>query len=149
MAANPIPEGYHTLTPVVVADDADGLLIFLQRAFGAQEVHVVRSPDGRILHADITIGDSHMMFAHATPDFPATTAAVHLYVPETQLTYAAALAAGATSIREPAKQFYGDITAAVRAHQTTWSIGSRVEEVAGDELERRTKEALRKQAGTA
>jgi uncharacterized glyoxalase superfamily protein PhnB len=152
MAVKPVPDGYHTVTPYLVSTDAEKLLNFLKTAFGGTESHVMRGPDGAIWHADLIVGDSHLMLAQASPQHPALQAAVYLYVPDTDATYRAALAAGATSTMEPADQFYGDRNAGVKdALGNMWWIGTHVEDVAPEELERRAKEvaAQRAQAATA
>jgi PhnB protein len=147
MAVKPVPDGYHTVTPYVIAKDADGLLTFLKKAFGAREDHVMRAPDGSIWHADVTVGDSHLMLSQATAQYPAMPAGIYLYVPDTDATYRAALAAGATSVMEPADQFYGDRNAGVKdAQGNMWWIGTHVEDVAPDELERRAKQVAAQRA---
>ena len=137
MSVSPIPAGYHTVTPVLVAADGDALLAFMKEALGGREHDITRMPNGRIMHGDVVIGDSHVMFSQANESFPATASVVHLYVPDTSAVYQRALAAGAQSVRPPEKQFYGDVNAIVSACGLMWSIGSRVEDVAPDEMQRR------------
>jgi PhnB protein len=152
MAVKPVPDGYHTVTPYLVSSDAEKLLAFVKAAFGAKEQHVMRAPDGTIWHGEVLIGDSHVMLAQASPQHPSMQAAIYLYVPDTDATYRAALAAGATSTMEPADQFYGDRNAGVKdTLGNMWWIGTHVEDVAPEELERRAKEvaAKRAQAATA
>jgi PhnB protein len=149
MAVTPVPEGYHTVTPFMVSSDADKLLTFLKKAFGAREDEVMRAPDGSIWHADLTVGDSHIMMSQANAQHPAMQSAIYLYVPDTDATYRAALAAGATSTMEPADQFYGDRNAGVKdALGNMWWIGTHVEDVAPEELKRRAKEVAEKRAAT-
>ena len=149
MAVKPVPEGYHTVTPYIVSKDAEQLLAFLKKAFGAKDTEVMRAPDGSIWHADLTVGDSHIMVSQANEQHPAMTAGVYLYVPDTDATYRAALAAGATSTMEPADQFYGDRNAGVKdAQGNMWWIGTHVEDVAPEELKRRAKEVAEKRAAT-
>jgi PhnB protein len=149
MAVKPIPDGYHTATPYLVARDAEQLLKFLKQAFGAKEHDITRNDDGSIWHADVTVGDSHLMFSQASDRFPATSSAVYLYVPDTDATYRAALAAGGTSLMEPADQFYGDRNAGVKDGQgNMWWIGTHVEDVAPEEMQRRVKAAAAQRAQT-
>jgi hypothetical protein len=61
MAVKPIPDGFHTITPYLTVSDANGLLDFITGAFGAREAHVMRGPDGAIAHADVIVGDSHVI----------------------------------------------------------------------------------------
>ncbi len=152
MAVKPVPDGYHTITPYMVSSNAEELLAFLKKAFEAREIEVMRAPDGSIWHADVTVGDSHIMVSQSSAQYPAMQAGIYLYVPDTDATYRAALAAGATSTMEPADQFYGDRNAGVKdAQGNMWWIGTHVEDVAPEEIKRRSKEvaAKRAQATTA
>jgi uncharacterized glyoxalase superfamily protein PhnB len=150
MAVKPIPDGYHTATPYLVARDAEQLLTFLKDAFGAKEIDITRHQDGTIWHGDVTVGDSHIMLSQASERFPAMPCALYLYVPDTDATYRAALAAGATSTMEPADQFYGDRNAGVKdAQGNMWWIGTHVEDVPPDEMERRVKAAAAQRAAAS
>lgn len=149
MAVKPVPEGYHTVTPYIVSTDAERLLAFLHKAFGATEQEVMRAPDGSIWHADVKIGDSHIMMSQANAQHAAMPASLYLYVPDTDATYRAALAAGATSTMEPADMFYGDRNAGVKdAQGNVWWIGTHVEDVAPDELKRRAEKVAAERAAT-
>ena len=97
MAVTPVPEGYHTVTPYIVAKDAAGVIDFARRAFGAKEHHVMRLPDGRVMHGDIVIGSSHVMVGQAGGENKAFPAMLYLYVPDVDAVYTQALAAGGTS----------------------------------------------------
>jgi PhnB protein len=117
MAANPIPEGYHTVTPYLVAQDGPALLEFAKQAFGAEEkFRAVGSAGG--LHSEARIGDSILMIGGGIPgrEFRSTanTTALHLYVEDTDAVYQRALAAGATSIFEPKDQEYGERSGGVK-----------------------------------
>ena len=132
-----------------MSGDAEKLLTFLRKAFGAQDTEVMRAPDGSIWHADLTVGDSHIMVSQANAQHPAMPASIYLYVPDTDATYKAALAAGATSTMEPADQFYGDRNAGVTdAQGNVWWIGTHVEDVAPDELKRRAEKVAAERAAT-
>ena len=147
MSVSAIPEGYHTVTPVLIAADGDALLAFMKGALDAREHDITRTPDGRIMHGDVVIGTSHVMFSQGNEAFPATSSVVHLYVPDTAAVYQRALAAGAQSVRAPEKQFYGDLNAIVSACGMMWSIGSRVEDVAPDEMQRRIARMMEERQG--
>ena len=150
MAVKPVPDGYHTVIPYMISSDAEKLLAFLKKAFAATENGVMRAPDGSIWHADLTVGDSHIMVSQASAQHPAMPSAIYLYVPDTDATYRAALAAGATSTMEPADQFYGDRNAGVKDSEgNMWWIGTHVEDVAPDELQRRAQEVAAQRAATA
>jgi PhnB protein len=128
-AVDPVPKGYTTLTTYLVAPDADGLIDFMTRAFGAQETF--RSGPGAEggLHAEVKIGDSMLMVGggakgmkwRGTP----MPSAFHIYVPDCDATYALAVAAGATSISAPADQEYGERSANVQdANGNFWYIAT-------------------------
>ena len=104
----PIPEGYHTVTPYLLVEDAAGLIPFLERAFDATLLGRYDSPDGRLMHASLQIGDSKVMMGQAAEQWPAMPAMLHLYVEDVDAVYRQAVEAGARSIREPEDQFYGD-----------------------------------------
>jgi PhnB protein len=143
----PIPDGYHTLTPYLTVHGAAGLIDFLKRAFDAQEHSRTARPDGTVMHADLQIGDSRLMVSEATEQWKAAPTGLYLYVPDTDATYRRALEAGATSLMEPADQFYGDRNAGVKdACGNSWWIATHVEDVAPEEMERREKEWMEKKA---
>jgi PhnB protein len=105
---NPIREGFHTLTPYLLAAGADRLIVFMQQAFGAEEVVRVRRPDGSVLHSQFRIGDSMIEAADPRSPFPVMPAAIHLYVPDADAVYRRALEAGAVSLNPMTDQRYGD-----------------------------------------
>ncbi len=138
--AKPIPEGYHSLTPIITVEGAPGLIEFLKQVFYAREEEVHKGPDGRVVHAELTIGDSILMLSDATREFPALTSMINVYVEDVDAAYKRALNAGASSLREPADQFYGDRIAGVKdAMGNQWWIATHVEDVSQEELERRMK----------
>lgn len=146
MAVKPIPEGYHSVTPYLVVPAAAKVLEFLSAAFGAKQAFPpFKTPDGKIGHAEVRIGDSTVMLADASAEYPALTAMLHLYVPDVDATYQRALAAGGVSEREPANQFYGDRSAAVRdPGGNHWYVATHVEDVPPEEMERRARDAAKK-----
>ena len=142
MAVKPVPEGYPTVTPYLTVSDAAALLDFLKRAFNATERHLMRGPDGQVWHADVMIGDSHVMFGQAGGQWTPMPGQLYLYLPDADATYRQALGAGAVSIQEPTTQFYGDRVAAVKdAQGNLWWMATHVEDVPEAEMERRMKAA--------
>ena len=116
-AVNPVPKGYRTVTPYLVAQDGPALVEFAKQAFGAEEIfRAVGSAGG--LHAEVKIGDSMLMMGGGIPgrEFRSTpnTHALHIYVEDADATYQKALAAGATTIDEPRDQEYGERSASVK-----------------------------------
>ncbi len=140
MAVQPIPEGYHTITPLLIVKQAARFIDFLKQAFGAEERGRFARPDGQIMHAEVKVGDSILMLADASEQFPAQPAALCLYVPDADAVYRSAVQAGATSLREPENQFYGDRSAGVADRfGNSWWISTHVEDVSREEMERRMK----------
>jgi PhnB protein len=146
----PIPDGYHTVTPYLVASDAAKLIEFLKKAFDAKELHRSTGPDGSVAHAEVSVGDSRIMIGGGRPGVPPMPCMLYLYVPDTDSLYKSALAAGASSIMEPTNQFYGDRNAGVKdAEGNQWYIATHLEDVAPEELQKRMEAAYaqRKSAG--
>ena len=141
MSAQPIPEGYNTVTPYLVIEGADEVLEFVKQAFGAEERFRMDREDGTIGHAEVTIGDSVVMLAEAGGEWTSMPGGLHLYVEDCDATYARALEAGAESVREPEDQFYGDRSGGVRDRAgNLWWITTHVEDVPPEEMERRAQE---------
>ena len=89
----PIPEGYATVTPYLCVSDPAKLIDFLKQAFDAELIFKMDGPGGRIMHAEMTIGDSRIMLGQPAPG-QETKAMIHLYVPDMDATYKRAIAAG-------------------------------------------------------
>lgn len=139
MSVKPIPAGYHTVTPYLLASDARKLLDFLKAAFGAVSTEFISDSDGSVAHAEVKIGDSIVMVG-GKKNAPLTTSMFYLYVEDTDAVYQQALAAGATSLMEPQNKFYGDRNAAVQdPFGNQWWIATHVEDVSPKELEKRMK----------
>ena len=135
---SPVPEGYHRVTPYLVVADGEGLITFLKQAFGAVEFSRTLRPDGSIANAGLRLGDSMMMVAQAQGPWKPMPAGFYLYVPDTDATYQAALAAGGVSLMEPSDQFYGDRNAGVQdPWGNNWWIATHIEDVDEAEVQRR------------
>ena len=139
MAVKPIPDGYHTVTPYLVVEGAARMIDFMKAAFGAEEIFSMPGKDeGTVGHAEVRIGDSMIMVADAMEGYPARPSMICLYVEDVDAIYQRAIAAGATSVREVADQFYGDRSGAVtEASGMQWWISTHVEDVTPEELARR------------
>jgi PhnB protein len=140
------PPGYHTVTPYLALRDAVSAVAFYQRAFGAELVMKLTMPDGRYAHAEIRIGDSHVMMAEENPEWGnqspqalnGSPVSFMVYVPDADAAFARALAAGCTQVRPVEDQFYGDRTGTVKdPYGYQWSIGTHVEDVSEAEGQRR------------
>jgi PhnB protein len=151
MPVKAIPEGYHTATPYLVVKGADKTIEFLKQAFGAvPSFEPMKRPDGKVMHADLKIGDSHVMLGEASDQHPAMPGMVHLYVPDVDAVYQRALSAGGTSAMEPADQFYGDRAAGVKDPSGNhWHIATHIEDVSMAELKKRADAMYKSQKGKA
>lgn len=135
MAVQPIPSGYHSLTPYLIVEGASELIDFLQRAFGAREVFRMNRPDGKVGHAEVKVGDSMLMVSEARAEWPPMPSALYLYVEDTDAAYQSAIESGAESVMEPADQFYGDRNAGVRDKSgNLWWIATHIKDVSHSEL---------------
>jgi PhnB protein len=141
------PEGYHTATPYLAIRGAADAIAFYKKAFGAREAGPpMTGPDGKIGHAEITIGDSRIMLSDEAPDMGAkspkalggTPISIVLYVADCDATTKQAVAAGATVTREPADQFYGDRAASLEdPFGFQWHLHTHIEDVTPEEMQRR------------
>lgn len=114
-------EGMRTVTPFLMANNAFGLLEFLKQGFGAREEGIYKTPEGKLLHAAVWIGDALLEFGEAQ----GVPSAFYLYVPDADALYQQAVAAGAKPLHPPADQPYGDRMGGVEdAWGNTWYIAS-------------------------
>jgi PhnB protein len=138
----PIPPGYHSITPFLMLNDIAGFLDFLRDAFEAQEIHRMPAPDGSVNHAQVRIGDSHILMGDPMGQHPQMPACIYFYVPNADAVYAQALKVGATSIAPPTDQFYGDRNAGVQDKWgNVWWFATHIEDVSESELQKRNKAA--------
>ncbi|MGH2425981.1 MAG: VOC family protein [bacterium] len=138
MPVKPIPEGYHSVTPYLIVEGASKLMEFLKEAFDAKETFRMNNSDGTVAHAEVRIGDSVVMMGEAGGEHIPMACAIHLYVNDMDTTYVRALEAGATSLREPRNEFYGDRSSGVKDQWgNRWWIVTHVEDVSSEEIERR------------
>ena len=147
----PIPDGFHTITPYLVVDGPGNLIDFLKKAFGAKHDHEPTTrPDGTLMHATLKIGDSMLMLSDASEHAQATQVMLYLYVPDVDAAYQKALKAGATSLMEPANQFYGDRGGGVKDPAgNRWFLGTHIEDVSPADLKKRAAEMFRQQGKAA
>ena len=153
MAVNYIPDGYHTVTAYLMVDDAAKALDFYREAFGAEELY--RLPMGdKIGHAEIMIGDTHLMLADEFPDLGAlgpnkrggATASFMIYVPDADAAYDRAVEARAKTDRPLKNEFWGDrIGTVIDPFGHKWSLATHMEEVGPEEMQRRMEEWSKQQ----
>jgi len=141
-----IPAGYHAVTPYLIVRGATSALEFYGKAFGAKELFRMPQPDGRIAHAEIKVGDSHIMLADELPEtiirspqsLGGTSVQILLYVKDVDSTAARAVAAGLTELRPIKDQFYGDRSGTFQdPFGHIWTIATHKEDVSSEEMARR------------
>ena len=151
MAAKPIPEGYHTLTPYLAVENAAEAIEFYKRAFGASEHMRMPGPNGTIAHAEIRIGDSLVMLSDPFPQssvrppkqLGGTSASLFMYVEDVDAVFKRAVDAGATVTTEVADQFWGDRFGSVTdPYGHLWSIATHVEDLTEQEIAERSEAAM-------
>ena len=151
MAVKPIPDGYHSVTPYLIVNDAARALEFYKKAFDAVELMRMPGPDGKIGHAELKIGDSHVMLsdpfpqASTTPpkELGGTSASIFMYVEDVDAVVQKAVDAGATVTMEVEDQFWGDRFGSITdPFGHNWSIATHVEDLTPEEIEERGKAAM-------
>ncbi|MCA9061716.1 MAG: VOC family protein [Planctomycetaceae bacterium] len=142
----PIPQGYHSITPYLLIRGASDAIEFYKRAFGAVEILRLQAPDGTVGHAEIRIGDSHVMMADEVAEMDylgpqsrgGTTVSLLLYTDDVDALFAKALEAGATELKPLCDQFYGDRSGTVTdpwGH--IWTVATHIEDLTPDEINQR------------
>lgn len=148
-AVKPVPEGFHTLTPHIVVKDLKLALDFYRKAFGAQPHDLCEGPDGRLMHAELKLGDSILMLCEESVEYgalsplSAKTAGVtlHLYVADADLVYNRALKAGARVRMPLADMFWGDrYGQLVDPFGHIWAVATHQEDLTKQEIVRRQQE---------
>jgi PhnB protein len=146
MAVKPIPQGYHTITPYLFVDGADRAIDFYKKAFGAQELVRMPGPGGRVMHAEMQIGDSRFMLSDANPamgsrdpkSYGGTPISILLYVDDVDMWAKRAQDAGIRVVRPVENQFYGDRAGTFEdPFGFQWDIHTTIEEVSPEEMQRR------------
>ncbi len=138
--------GYHSVTPYLMLRQASKAIDFYKEAFGARERMRMPGPNGRIMHAELAIGDSVIMLAEEMPEMNfkgpesvgGSTVALLLYADDVDATFAQAIEAGAKQVRAVQNQFYGDRAGTlIDPFGHIWTIATHVEDVPTEELQRR------------
>lgn len=144
-------QGAHTLTPYIMVHDAAAAIDFYKRAFGAAEISRMLLPNGKVMHAEVRLGDSLLMLSDEFPQsaqkspkaLGGTPLTLHLYVENADATYAAAVAAGATGVMPPSDQFWGDRWGlVVDPFGHAWGIATHKEDLTPEEMQERGRKAM-------
>lgn len=141
-----VPQGYHTATPHLTVQGAAAAIDFYKRAFGAKEIFRMPGPDGKIMHSEITIGDSHVMLSDESPatetkapqTLNGTATSIFLYLEDVDATFKQAIKAGATETMPPQNMFWGDRFGKLTdpfGHR--WMLASHIEDLSPAEIEKR------------
>lgn len=158
MAVQPIPPGYHTVTPYLVMKNAGKAIEFYKKAFGATELYRMPGPGDSVMHAEVKIGDSPVMMSDEMPGQPwkgpesygGTPVSLMIYVENSDAVFARAVEAGATSLKPVADQFYGDRAGTLKdPFGHVWTIATHKEDVPPEEIDRRFQEMMKKGGGGA
>jgi PhnB protein len=149
-----VPKGFHAVTPYLIVTDSARAIDFYKRAFGAEELLRLDGPDGKVVHAELKIGDSIIMLSEEMPghtrspqSLGGTAVDIMLYVKDVDQVFNRAVAAGAKVAIPLSDMFWGD-----RYGQVTdpfghsWSLATHKEDVPPEELRKRTKAAMAKMA---
>jgi uncharacterized glyoxalase superfamily protein PhnB len=158
MSVQAIPKGYHTITPYMTVRDAARAIEFYKQAFGAKEKSVMKGPDGKVMHAELVIGDSIIMLADEFPEFgslsPQSTGGsgtgLHIYIEDVDSAFDRAVKAGATVEMPVADMFWGDRYGKLRdpfGHK--WSIGTHKADLSMEEMKKGMDEAMAKMPKSA
>lgn len=156
MTIKPIPDGYHSVTPYLIIDGAANALEYYKAAFHAVEEMRIPGPNGKVMHAEITIGDSKIMLSDEFPELGArgpktiggSPVGIALYVPDVDSVFKRAIEAGGTEERPLQDQFYGDRSGTLRdpfGHQ--WTVATHIEDLTPEEIGKRHEEFVAQQGG--
>jgi PhnB protein len=153
----PVPAGYHTINPSMIVKDARKAIAFYKSAFGAEEIDVMTGPDGKVMHAELRIGNSILMMGEENPAWAAFKSAetigaspisLHLYVPDADAAFKRAIDAGAAVDMPLDDMFWGDRYGKVKdPFGYTWGIATRVKNLTPEEVRKAGQEWMAKMAG--
>lgn len=148
-----IPKGYNTITPYLIIKDAARAIDYYKKVFGATEIMRMPTPDGKVGHAELKIGDSHFMLADENPSMGqghtsaatigASPVSLYVYVPEVDKIFDRAVAEGAKVLKPVENQFYGDRSGFLQdPFGHLWGVATHVEDVSADEMKRRMQKMM-------
>jgi PhnB protein len=151
MAIKSTPDGYHSVTPYLIVKGAADAIDYYRRAFGATELMRMASPNGKIGHAEIRIGDSAIMLADEQPEMGRRSplslggagVGLMIYVERVDEVFKRAVASGAKQLQPVKDQFYGDRSGTLQdPFGHTWTVATHVEDIAPDEMRRRAEKFM-------
>ncbi len=146
-----IPKGYNTITPYLVIKGAAKAIEYYKNVFGATVVERMDSPDGRVGHAELQIGDSRIMLADENPSMGdrsaesigASPVSLYVYIPDCDQVVEKAVAGGAKILKPVQDQFYGDRSGFIQdPFGHLWGVATHVEDVSPQEMKERMKKVM-------
>lgn len=152
---NPIPQGYHSLTPYLVANDASRAIEFYTHAFGAKELVRMGGPGGKIGHAELKIGDSMLMISDEMPgsgsrspqSLGGSPVSIFMYIENVDSVFNKAVQAGAKADMPPQDMFWGDRFGKLTdPFGHSWALATHIEDVAPEEMKKRAQTAMAQMA---
>lgn len=153
-AKQPIPQGFHSVSPYMIVPHAVEAIKFYEKAFGAEAITRMEGPGGATVHAEMRIGDSRILMSDENLQWGAkspntlggTPVSFHIYCDDADALFNQAVAAGCTAQIPPADMFWGDRYGKVQdPYGHVWAIATRKEDLTVDELHQRAGEAMREQ----
>lgn len=142
----PIPEGFHTVTPLLTVQGSAKLIDFLKQAFDAKKIYLLNGPNGTVMHDELKIGDSMVIAGKTTEQRKLMLETVALCVEDMDGWYQQARGAEASSVRKPSDQFYGDRGAGVKDFAGNhWWIHAHIEDVPPEEIKTRAEVWMKQQ----
>jgi PhnB protein len=151
--SQPVPEGFHTITTQMTLDNAAQTIDWYKRALGAEEISRRKGPDGKIMHAELKIGDTRIFVNDVMPGlrgpkgYGGSPASLWLYVDNCDTFFNRAVGAGGKIQIPMSDQFWGDRAGAFADPEGyTWWVATRKEQLTEDELEQRASEFFRQAA---
>jgi len=146
MSVKSIPSGYHTITPHLVCRDAKKAIEFYQKAFGAESLRILSMPDGKVMHAELKIGNSVVMLGEEAPDWKVLSplslgnspVTIHLFTDDVDSLFQRAVSAGCIATMPVSDQFWGDrYGQVVDPFGHRWSIATHKEDLSPEEIQKR------------
>ena len=151
---NAVPDGFHTVTPHLMVRDANRALDFYKKAFGAEVLHVMPGPGGKVMHAAVKIGDSIVMLADEFPEHGSTAGAsgdaLHIYIDNVDAAFQRAVSAGASVKMPVMDMFWGDrYGQVVDPFGHTWSLATHTRDMSPEEMQKEQEKAFSQMSKSA
>ncbi|HEV3384907.1 MAG TPA: VOC family protein [Gemmata sp.] len=158
MSVKPIPDGYYTVTPYLVVNGAAAAIDYYKKAFGAIELVRMPGPGGKIMHAEIKIGNSPIMLGDEAPErdvkgplsLGGSPIGICLYVPNVDAMFDTAIAAGGKALYPVKDQFYGDRSGTlIDPFGHKWTVATHIEDVSPEDMKKRMEAAMKEFCSTS